>query len=198
MKRLSAQMQMYIAIGVIVVAAAAVIALVIVPKFQQLQDVRNQIETAETELSTAQALLARRQSVKSQAAATEVELMQIANQLPDSPQLPSMIIELQDAANSAGVELPSISVSGVEDATAADGSTEDFNVLPLTIEYTGQWGDIIDFGRRLGQLERGVRVNTTTYTYVTEGEGVEAHIKASGTIEVYMMPGTSTSIPAGQ
>jgi len=199
MKRLSAQMQMYIAIGVIVLAALAVIVLAIVPKFQESQNVRDQIATAEMNLSTAQALLARRQSVKAQAAATEVELMQIANQLPDSPQLPSVIIELQDAANAAGVELPSISVSGVENAPPAeDGSSQPFHVLPLTVEYTGQWVDIIDFGRRLGQLERGVRVKSTTYTYVAETEDVKAHIKASGTIEVYMMPGASTSTPAGQ
>jgi len=60
MKRLSAQMQMYIAIGVIVLAAIAVIVLAIVPKFQESQNVRDQIATAEMNLSTAQALLARR------------------------------------------------------------------------------------------------------------------------------------------
>lgn len=190
---------MYIAIGLIVVAAIAVIMLAIVPKFQEAQNVRGQIMTAETELSTAEALLSRRQSVKAQAAATEVELMQIANQLPDSPQLPSVIIELQDAANAAGVELPSINVSELADAPPAeDGTSQPFHVLPLTIEYTGQWGDMIDFSRRLAKLQRGVRVTATTYTYVPATEEVKAHIRASGNLEVYVMPGASTSTPAGE
>lgn len=201
MNRLSAQMQMYIAIGVIAVLTIAFVLLAIVPKFQEASAVDAEIASAQTELQTAQALLARRQSVKAQAAANEVELMQIANQVPDSPQLPSVIIELQDVANAAGVELPTISVGDISAAPVAeDGSSPGYDVVELTIGCTGQWADVIDFCRRINKLDRGTRVTMMTFTYVPETEDVDAHIDASGNLEVYVMPSASatTTAPAGQ
>ncbi|MBN2248384.1 MAG: type 4a pilus biogenesis protein PilO [Coriobacteriia bacterium] len=198
MKRLSAQMQMYIAIGFIAVVAIAFVVLAILPKFQEASAVDAQIATAETELQTAQALLARRQSVKAQAAVNEVELMQIANQVPDSPQLPSVIIELQNVANAAGVDLPTISVGTIgAPPPAADGSTPSYNVLSLTIGYTGQWSEVIDFCRRLNRLDRGTRVTAMSFAYSPEVDDQDAFISASGTIEVYVMAPATTS-PAGQ
>ncbi|MCK8114409.1 type 4a pilus biogenesis protein PilO [Anaerosoma tenue] len=199
MNRLSAQMQMYIAIGVIAVLTIAFVVLAILPKFQQASAVDTEIAAAQTELQTAQALLARRQSVKAQAAANEVELMQIANQVPDSPQLPSVIIELQDVANAAGVELPTISVGDISAAPVAeDGSSQAYDVVELTVGCTGQWADVIDFCRRVNNLDRGTRVTVMTFTYVPETEEVDAYIDVSGTIEVYVMAAASTEAPAAQ
>lgn len=199
MKRLSAQMQMYIAIGAIAVIAIAFVILAILPKFQEASSVDAQIATAETELQTAQALLARRQSVKAQAAVNEVELMQIANQVPDSPQLPSVIIELQNVANAAGVELPAISVGAIGGGsrTLADGSPAAYSVLPLTVNYTGEWTEVIDFCRRLNRLDRGTRVTAMSFSYSPETDEQDSFISASGTVEVYVMA-PATAAPVGQ
>ncbi|MHB1137091.1 MAG: type IV pilus inner membrane component PilO [Coriobacteriia bacterium] len=200
MKRLSAQMQMYIAIGVIVVITIAFVMLAILPKFQETSAVDAEIATAETQLQTAQALLTRRQSVKAQAATNEVELMQIANQVPDAPQLPSVIIELQNVANAAGVDLPTISVATIGPGTrlAADGTTASYNTLPLTVSYTGQWSEVIDFCRRLNRLDRGTRVTAMNFSYSPATEDEDAFVSASGTIEVYVMAPASTAAPVGQ
>lgn len=194
MNRLSVQMQMYILIAVIVLLTLGVVLLVIMPMVQEASDLEAKIATEQANLATAQALVARRQSAKAQSAANEVDLMRIANQVPDSPQLPGVIIELQDVANAAGVELPQISIGDVAPATAGvDGVVPAFNVLNLTVRYNGAWTDVIDFNRRLMNLNRGVRVVNTTLTYVAETEEDDAYIDATSVLEVYTM---STTPPA--
>jgi len=199
MKRLSPQMQLYIAIGLIVVLAGAFIFLAIVPKFQAASAVESEIGAAEIELQTAEALLARRQSVKAQAAANEALLMQIANQVPDSPQLPAAIIEIQDVANAAGVELLTLSAGGISSPpTGADGTVPAYHVLSLSITCKGQWFEMIDFTRRLYRLERGTRLTDLAFTYTPETEEEDAFINASGTLQVYVMAAASTGATTGQ
>ena len=193
MKRLTPQVQLYIAIGIIVVLAGVFIFLAIVPKFQAVSNVEGEIATAEIELQTAEALLARRQGVKAQAAANEALLMQIANQVPDSPQLPATIIEIQDIANASGVELLTLSAGGISTPpTAADGSVPPYNVLSLAVSSKGQWSELIDFSRRLYRLERGTRVTDLAFTYTPETEIEDAFVSATGTIQVYVMAPAST------
>lgn len=199
MKRLSTQAQMLIAIGLIVVVAIAVVVLGILPLFQEAALVSDDIMSAEMELSTARTLLARRQEAKAQAVLTEVDLMRIANQVPDSPQLPSLVVELQSVANDSGVTLVSISVGGVEVLeVGADGVVPMYNRLPITIEYTGAWTELIDFNRRISRLQRGVRVRSTNFAYVPESEDTKAHVQGVGTIEVYMMPPVSDETSGDQ
>lgn len=199
MKRLSTQAQMLIAIGLIVGVAIAVVVLGILPLFQEAALVSDDIMSAEMELSTARTLLARRQEAKAQAVLTEVDLMRIANQVPDSPQLPSLVVELQSVANDSGVTLVSISVGGVEVLeVGADGVVPMYNRLPITIEYTGAWTELIDFNRRISRLQRGVRVRSTNFAYVPESEDTKAHVQGVGTIEVYMMPPVSDETSGDQ
>ena len=190
MGKLTAQMQMYIAIGVIAVAVVAFVALAIVPKFQEAAAVDTEIQTAEMELQTAQALLARRQGVKAQAAQNEAGLMSIANQIPDSPLLPSLVIELQEVANASGVTLGQITPGGVNAPVAgADGTVPLYGTVPITLTVTGEWSDTIDFARRLGKMQRGLRVLNSAMSYVpatstdggaAQGGVVQVNVSAEG------------------
>lgn len=188
MGKLSAQNQMIIAIAVIVVLAAAATFFLIVPQFQQASAIDAEIQTEQSNLVTAQALVARRQSAKAQSAANEVELMRIANRIPDAPQLPSVIIELQDVANAAGLEFPQINVSAIgEGPTTADGTPAGYHVVPLTVSVRGDWSDVVDYYHRIDKLERGVRVTTTSFSYLPKTEEQRAMIQAAISLEVYVM-----------
>lgn len=202
MGKLSAQMQMYIAIGVLVLVTLAASFLLILPKFQEASSIDAEIATANTSLADAQALLARRQSAKAQSAANEVELMRIANQIPDAPQLPSVIIELQDVANLSGVVLdqltPSDPVPGIPNA---DGSPASYTAVPIPLVVHGDWREIIDYLNRLRGLDRGVRVTEVAVTQIPATEETEAYVEANITLEVYMMgavtvPATAPASPS--
>lgn len=205
MSRLSARAQLYIAIAVVAVVAVAAIFLGILPQFQAAATVNDQISTEQSNLSSAQALLARRQSAKAQSAASEVELMRIANQVPDSPQLPSVIIELQDVANAAAVDFQSISPGEPTPPVAeAEGvAPPDYTIVPMTLLVRGDWAELIDFFRRIDDLDRGVRVTGAKFLYVpelesTDGSFTPAYVEANVTLEVYVMDSvTSLNAPAG-
>lgn len=186
---------MYVAIAVIAVLTLAVVFLGILPQFQQAATVDEQILTEQANLSAAQALLSRRQSAKAQSAANEVELMRIANQIPDSPQLPSVIIELQDIANASGVDLQSISPSDMTIATDADGKPLEFSVVPVSLIVRGQWAELIDYVGRIARLERGVRLVGSSYTYVEATDVEPAYVEATIELETYVMGAASTIAP---
>lgn len=200
MKRLTAQMQMYVAIAVVAVLTLAAVFFGILPLLQEAASLDAQIETEQSAVAAAQALVARRQSAKAQSAANEVELMRISNQIPDSPQLPAVIIEVQDVANAAGVELPQLEVGDVVPAAAlADGTIPAYSELELTIIIRGDWAEIIDFCRRLNALDRGVRFTTSTFVYIPgDAEAdVEGYVEGSATLEVYTMAAPTTAIVPG-
>jgi Tfp pilus assembly protein PilO len=197
MGKLSAQMQMYIAIAVLALVTLAAALLLILPKFQEASSIDAEIVIANTSLADAQALLARRQSAKAQSAANEVELMRIANQVPDAPQLPSVIIELQDVANLSGVVLDQITPSDpVPGRANADGSPASYSAVSIPLLVHGDWREIIDYLNRLGALERGVRVTEVSVTQIPASEDTEAYVEANITLEVYVMGEVTVSATA--
>lgn len=197
MKRLSAQNQMYVAIAIVLVVTLAFVFFGILPNFQEASSLDGQIATEEQNLVTAQALVARRQSAKAQSAADEVELMHIANQVPDSPHLPAVIIELQDVANAAGVSLPQIAIGDIGPARPApDGTVPAYNTLSISLVYGGDWDEVIDFCRRLNSLDRGVRVVASSFAYTADEASGRHAVQGSATIEVYMMAAASAAVPS--
>lgn len=196
MGRLSAQMQLYIGIGVVVVLALLVVVLVILPVYQESSALNAQIATENGNLATAQALLARRQSAKARSAANEVELMQIANALPDTPQLPSVIIEIQDLANASGVLLDSITPQDMKAAgSAAPGASgAGYSAVPISLRMTAShWADAVDMYHRVAKFDRGVRVVGSTFQYMEGSEEKPGYIDMSVSLEVYVMGAAATN-----
>lgn len=197
MGRLSAQNQMYIAIALIAIVTIAVVVFAILPLFQEAGSIDDQIGSEQSNLAAAQALLARRQSAKAQAAANEVELMRIANAIPDSPQLPSVIIELQDVANAAGVEFDSLAPTDLTPGKPpVEGGTPEYSSVPITITMHGKWVEIIDYVNRIHALDRSTRITASTYSYIPASDTEEAYVDANVTLEVYVMAAASSGAAA--
>jgi len=197
MSRVSARTQIIIAVAVIAGLALAFIVLGILPLITAASDVDAQIDQANTNLVTAQALLARRQSAKAQSAQNEVELINLANQVPDTPLLPSVIIELQDVANAAGLDFPQITVADLEPGTLADGTeTSDYSAVPLTVIVRGEWADVIEYCRELHELDRGVRITSSSHVYVPATDTSEAYVQATIVLEVYVMAAATSEVPS--
>ncbi len=194
MPKLSLKSQMYVLIGLIVVVALAVVFLGIVPLFQRAVDLQTQIEAEDVNLMAAKAVLERRQSAKAQSATNEVELMAIANQMPDSPQLPALIIELQDVANEAGVELDQIAPSGLIDPEGTkQGEEPAYSVIPIAVVVHGDWIDLISFLRGLDDLNRGLRVSAVTFAYHEATDDEPWYVEANVSVEAYVMAAAATA-----
>lgn len=196
MNRLSSTNQLIVVGVVIVVVSAAAIVFGIMPLFQKAADLDTQLLDADTQMQTANALLERRLSAKARAASNEVELMRVANQVPESPGLPSVIIELQDTANAAGLEFVQISPSEM----TVSSENPSYSTISLVVVVRGDWADVIEYTRKIDKLQRGVRTRLGNFSRVEETDDaglVTAYVDAQMTLEVYVM-NLSAAAPAAQ
>jgi type IV pilus assembly protein PilO len=148
---LTPRTELLIGAAIIVVVALAVVAVLIVPQFGVLADQDAQLAKAQQDVTSAQAVLAQRQSAKNQAAQTQTELMALQNQVPDSPEMPTLIIEMQDIADDAGLAWSKIEPKMPENR---DG----YSAVPIAVSLSGSWPDAVDYVRRLSRLDRQVRI----------------------------------------
>jgi type IV pilus assembly protein PilO len=156
MKITSLQKTIALAVAFVLVAILAVV-LVVLPMRGQLTELEAQKVSAQADLARAQALLSQLESAKSRSAATEASLLKIGTQMPDSPQLPTLIVELQNIANDAGVTVTSFAPA--EPAPASGGK---YTEIPMTTAVTAEWDDLLDYLRRLDSSTRLVRVTNVS------------------------------------
>jgi len=186
MNKLSTRNQFIIAAVVLLLVAVLVVMLGIMPAFKKSTSLAAELATADTQLQSTQAILARRESAKSRVAANDVALMDVSNSVPESPDLPGVIIELQDAANSAGVDFVQITPGA-----PVINAGESFETVPLTVVVHGDWADIIEFLRGVDGLTRGTRVAAGAISRVEAAAGIDgveipAYINAQLTLDVYV------------
>lgn len=150
MKLTSSQKLIFAIVAVVVIAALAVF-LLVVPQISAMGRLDSEIEQADSDLAAAQTLLDRRQESKSRSAETESRLLRLLNELPESPEMPGLIIELQDAVNESGLEFVSITPQEPE-------AQEGYSAVLLEMQLTGRWEDYVDLLQRLRRLTRQVRI----------------------------------------
>jgi type IV pilus assembly protein PilO len=145
--------QMMIAAGVLaLIVAGAAIFLLVVPQFAQLGDLETRRVAAEQTMSQTQATLAQLEQVKRGASETQAQLIRISNEVPDSPELPTLVLELQNAADSAGLDFQSIKPNTPVDMNIG------YKEISIQMKLQGRWADVLDFLRRTQKMTRGVRM----------------------------------------
>jgi Tfp pilus assembly protein PilO len=184
--KLSYRNKLILAGAVAVLLAVLVLVLFVLPQFQRLRTYDDQIAEADAQISQAQSLLAQRQEVKARSAETEAKRIRLANQMPETPELPSLIIELQDTVNEAGLEFASLTPT--EPSVTEAGYSE----ITMAMLVRGTWQDTVDLMQRLPKLTRQVRIvgfNTAVQQSDTEENDDDTNVVETGmTIRVYTMP----------
>jgi Tfp pilus assembly protein PilO len=180
--KLTSLQKMITASVLVVVAAVVVIAFVILPQFAQIADMQRQKADAEGRRAQAVAVLESLRAAKGRAAITEAELLKIGTQMPDSPQLPSLIIELQDIANAAGIKV--LSIGPAEPVPVVGGQ---YTEIALTTQLTAEWDDLLDYLKRLDHSTRLLRVTALDVAPPDESDA------ATDTAEVTALKVTMTT-----
>jgi type IV pilus assembly protein PilO len=191
---------------VVTIAAAALIvvaliAFLVYPQYQRWQELNAQVAQAQQLENAAKLQLQERQGFKDRAVETSAKWLRLQNQVPDNPDLPALIIELQDTGFKTGVQVVGVTP---EIPSAADLSPT-VTKVPISVEILGTWADTVDYMESLMRLDRGIRVmNMTTKMTkdidVTIKRTTPLHGYAVDTIlgiEAYVIPSASaTSTPA--
>ncbi len=185
--KLTSLQKMIIVAALMVVAVAMVIAFVIMPQFAQLSDLQQQKADADARRQQATAVLESLRDAKGRASVTEAELLKVGTQMPDSPQLPSLIIELQDIANAAGVKVTSIAPG--QPTVAAGGQ---YTEVSLAAQLTAEWDDLLDYLKRLDHSTRLLRVTSVAVTPPADSAATTGTVKVTAltvsmTMKVYVI-----------
>ena len=172
-----------------VLGVVAVVLLLVVPQVNRMNTLDGQIKTANTDVQNAETLLAQRRSIKDRAAFTEDDWLRLANEVPENPELPSLIIEMQDTAYASGVTLNSIKPAAVAPKPTAEAGT--FLSMPVHVAVEGSWFDTIDYMQRLIKLERQVRI----LKFVSQRSSMpgSTDVVTDLDIEVYVIPAQSAA-----
>jgi len=191
--KLSPRNRLILTIALVVVVALALAGFLIYPQFGKLADLDKQIAQAQSQIDQAKVLLEQRQAVKGRAAQTDAELLRLSNELPESPELASFIIELQDTANEAGVEFMTLTPDTPAQNTG-------YSSIKMKMDISGGWADTIDFLHRVSELTRQVRVvgyAAVPYTEQnTESSDTAQKVQLSVDLEVYTLAAAQSATGA--
>jgi Tfp pilus assembly protein PilO len=183
--KITSMQKMIATVLAFVVIAILVAFLVILPQFGQLDTLSQ--ERIQAQVQQAQAVLAQLEESKSRSAATEADILKIGTQMPDSPQLPTLIIEMQDIADKAGV-----SVTSFAPATPTPAGSGQYTEITMSTALTAGWDDLLDYLRRLNHATRLLRTTNVTITPPASTTGAttddgEPDLTVSLTIKAYVI-----------
>jgi Tfp pilus assembly protein PilO len=191
-------MQKMIAVAVAFVAIAVVaIVLLVLPMFGEIDSLALQKAGAQNDLALAKSRLAQLESTKSRSTVTEAQMLKIGTEMPDSPQLPTLIMELQDIANAAGVDVTSFSPA--QPSPQGGGK---YTEISMNTQLTATWADMLDYLTRLNKATRLLRVTNISVspvasTTTTETAGEEEKLTVSLTTKAYVIGANGVIAPAG-
>ena len=136
-------------------SVVALVAIVAVAWFFLISPLRADIASANTSiaeettrLSAAQAKLAQAETTRAEGQKNQARLLELAKMVPESNQVPSLLVQIQDLADQSGIDFLSMSPG---DPNESGG----FQIVPLQLQFTGSYFDLSDFAYRVEQLVAG-------------------------------------------
>jgi len=177
--------------GALVVLVLFVV-LGLMPQLNKLGDLTQQKSEEEAKLEKAKLTLKRLQSVRSEAAATEADLIKLSRQVPGDSEVPSLVVELQQMADASGLDFSSV---GLGQAEEKDG----FANIPVKMSAKGNFYAVVDFMYRVEKTPRKLVVTkfelTNADAYPTLDLAVElSAFKSIDTPAAVAVPGAAPPV----
>ena len=92
----------------------------------------------------------------------ERQLLELSKRIPEQPQIPTFIVQVQEIADASGATQLSVDP---EPSTPPEGGG-DYRVLPVTMQFQGTYDEMQDFLLRTRNLARLVTVTDVSYCRV--------------------------------
>ena len=158
----------------------------------------------EAQLAELQQQVNELEQIRDNAPEIERQLLELSKRIPEQPEIPTLVVQIQEIANAANVTQVLIQ-PGAPGAPPGGG---DFQRIPVTMSFEGTYEQLQDFLLRSRNLARLVTINEVTYEPVEEGEGtvagtetaaaagVERLLQVEIQAEVYFQPSEEPAGPA--
>jgi len=183
---------------IIVVLIVGYYFLLLSPLRQEYADRVQERSDKQAQLQQVQQEVAELEEIRRNAPEIERQLLEFSKRIPTQPEIPTLVVQVEEIAQLAGVTQVSIT-PGAPEPPPGGG---DFQRIPVTMSFEGTYEELQDFMLRLLDLARLVTVNQVTYEEVEleEGEatnvdaGIERELQVEVVAEVYFQP---SGVPAG-
>ena len=138
--------------GLIVAGLIVVVALVwffvLNPMRNDIASTKDAIETEQTRLAAAQAKLAQAKVTRQEGRKNQARLLELAKMVPPSDEIPSLLLQIQALADQSGITFMAITPGDLI-------QSNDFQILPLQVEFTGTFFPLNDFLYRVERMAAG-------------------------------------------
>jgi type IV pilus assembly protein PilO len=148
-----------------IVVGAAGYFLLVGPKKGQVDKKQKEIEATESKILQEKTTYKQLTDIKNRSAEFEAKLASLQAKIPQQPELPSLIRNIQAAADPrTGVGLPWLSFSPSDVAAATSGG---FSNYDFTMRVSGFYDQVVDLIYRLERMERAIVIKTLNMTPTT-------------------------------
>jgi type IV pilus assembly protein PilO len=184
-------------LGLLVIVLLAVVFyfLLLSPLLNRLDERVQERSDKEAQLANLQQEVAQLEAIRRNAPETERQLLELSKRVPTQPEIPTLVIQIEEIARASGVTQLSIQ-PGTPEPPPGGG---DFFVVPVTMSFEGTYEQLQDFLLRTRNLARLVTVNGVTYQEAVE-EGttlaeIEQLLRVEIEAEVYFQPENVPAAP---
>jgi type IV pilus assembly protein PilO len=172
----------------IVIVGLLVFFLVINPIRGDIGQLNGQIATENDKIARLTRELQMAETVRKEGRQNQARLVELAKMIPDQPEIPSLILQLQDLADKAGIKWTQISPS---DAKAVEGTS--YETIPLSLSFQGNFYDVTDFIYRAEQMVAGPgRLLAVKDVSMTPSDTAGVKLGVHMTVYAFMMAPTAT------
>ncbi len=133
--------------------------LLLSPLLGRLDEQAQARESKQAQLEQVQQEVAELEEVKSNSPEIERQLLELSKRVPTQPQIPTLVVQIQEVANASGVT--QLSVEPGDAGPPAGGG--DYQVIPVTMRFDGTYDEMQDFLLRTRNLARLVTVTKVDY-----------------------------------
>ncbi len=189
-----------IGILAIVVIVAGYYFLLLSPLRSQYAERQQERSSKQVQLSQLQKSVSQLQQVKKDSPTIQRELLELQKRLPNQPEIPTLVVQIQGIARASGVTQLSIQ-PGTPEPPPGGG---DFSRIPITMTFQGTYEQMQNFLLRARNLARLITINQVTYqpaSGATSGTtsvqpGLERVLQVQIQAEIYVQPPVSTTGPS--
>lgn len=168
------------------------------PLLNRLGEGEEERSAKEAQLGNLRQQVAQLEAIQRNAPETERQLLELSKRVPTQPEIPTLVVQIEDVADVAGVT--QLAIQPRTPGPPPGGG--DYSVVPVTMSFEGTYEQLQNFLTQTRNLARLVTVNGLTYAEATQ-EGttlqeIEQVLQVEIEAEVYFQPSVEPSgVPSG-
>lgn len=153
--------------GLVVLVLVSYYVFLLGPVREDLAERQAERDSKQQQLSQLDAEIARLEEIQSRAPEIERQLLELARRVPEQPEIPTLVVQVQEIAEGSNVTQLLIQPEAPEQPE--DGG--EYTIIPVTMSFEGTYDELQEFLLRLRNLTRLVTVETIVYETVEEEGG---------------------------